>query len=178
MKKESKSIVKIKIEVHGIQSLVGANIHIDCPFCDNWEQLGIDDPRGILSSIPIIPKIGWKPDIEGENEVSIHKCTQCENEFEVEWDYSVITDPDAENTSEARAKELSLVTAFLRNEGILDGTLFRTFDDLYEIALAFVEKYGVGEIAWGIDLDFEETLYAFSEEYAKKNFIDKYPNLR
>jgi uncharacterized C2H2 Zn-finger protein len=62
----------------------GRDIHLDCPHCDMWEQLGIDDPRKRLSALPIIE---WKENVKGENEKSIHKCTQCENSFETEWDY-------------------------------------------------------------------------------------------
>ena len=59
------------------------DIHIDCPCCDMWEQLGIDDPRHMLNVLPIIE---WKED--EEKELSVHKCTQCSNEFQVEWDYN------------------------------------------------------------------------------------------
>jgi len=60
------------------------NIHLDCPHCDMWEQLGVDDPRKRLNVIPII---SWFADIEDRNEISVHKCTQCKSEFEVEWNY-------------------------------------------------------------------------------------------
>lgn len=61
------------------------NVHIDCPNCDNWEQLGIDDPRKMLSSLPIIE---WLPDEDNKNEESIHECTDCKTKFIVEWDYN------------------------------------------------------------------------------------------
>ena len=61
------------------------NIHIDCPNCDMWEQLGIDDPRKMLNAFPIIE---WYPDVINENETSVHKCTDCKTKFEVEWDYN------------------------------------------------------------------------------------------
>lgn len=60
------------------------NVHIDCPHCDNWEQLGVDDPRHRFSNLAIIK---WLPDVEGEHEKSIHECSQCKNEFKVVWDY-------------------------------------------------------------------------------------------
>ena len=60
------------------------NIHIECPHCDMWEQTGIDDPRKRLNVLPIVE---WKPDVEGKNELSIHQCTKCKSNFEVEWDY-------------------------------------------------------------------------------------------
>jgi hypothetical protein len=61
------------------------DIHLDCPHCDMWEQLGINDPRKKLNVMPITE---WLPDVEGENEKSIHKCKGCNNTFEVEWDYT------------------------------------------------------------------------------------------
>ena len=70
---------KIKIQSDEI------NIHLDCAHCNNWEQLGIDDPRKRLNVIPIIE---WKEVEVNQNEVSIHRCTQCNKKFEVEWDYS------------------------------------------------------------------------------------------
>ena len=70
-------MIRIKVESDD------RNIHIDCPNCANWEQLGVDDPRKRLNGMPIIE---WLPD--GEHfEVSIHKCNLCHTEFEVEWDY-------------------------------------------------------------------------------------------
>lgn len=58
------------------------DIHIDCPYCDMWEQLGVDDPRKRLNVLPIIK---WLPD--AEHEESVHECTQCKNQFIVVWDY-------------------------------------------------------------------------------------------
>lgn len=61
------------------------NIHIDCPNCDNWEQLGVDDPRKRLNALPITQ---WLTDDEVTgNEVSAHECIICKTVFEVEWDY-------------------------------------------------------------------------------------------
>jgi len=71
-------MIKTKIEAND------RDIHIDCPCCDMWEQLGIDDSRHMLNMLPIIK---WKEDVPDRNELSIHKCNQCSNEFEVEWDY-------------------------------------------------------------------------------------------
>jgi len=61
------------------------DIHIDCPHCDNWEQLGVDEARHHLNTMPILK---WYPDKKGQNEVSLHECTQCKKKFEVEWDYN------------------------------------------------------------------------------------------
>jgi len=80
MKEITKDMIMLKTK---IKSDIW-NIHLDCPCCDNWEQLGVDDPRKMLNAIPIIE---WYPDVIDRNEISIHKCTQCKTEFEVEWDY-------------------------------------------------------------------------------------------
>jgi len=60
------------------------NIHIDCPSCDMWEQLGVDDPRKRLNALPITE---WEADEPNKNEVSHHKCLGCNTKFKVEWDY-------------------------------------------------------------------------------------------
>lgn len=72
------ALVRVKVESDD------SNIHIDCPHCDMWEQLGVDDPRHRLNALPITK---WHPDEDNENEVSEHECTQCKKTFEVEWDY-------------------------------------------------------------------------------------------
>jgi len=61
------------------------SIHIDCPNCDMWEQLGVDDPRKRLNVLPIIK---WEEDKPNQNEVSEHKCSECSTVFKVEWDYN------------------------------------------------------------------------------------------
>lgn len=68
----------VKNKIHETTTSVG------CPHCDNWEELGIDDSRKNLNSLPVIK---WLPDNEATNEKSIHKCTECNNEFQVEWEY-------------------------------------------------------------------------------------------
>ena len=60
------------------------DIHLECPHCDNWEQLGVDEQRHHLHTLPILE---WYPDEKDKNEVSLHECLQCKNKFEVEWDY-------------------------------------------------------------------------------------------
>ena len=67
------------------------------------------------------------------------------------------------------SKELSLLTNIIRQEDLLNGSIFQTFDNIYEIALAFVEKYGVDEIIWGVDMEYEETVVKFATEYIKRN---------
>jgi hypothetical protein len=71
--------------------------------------------------------------------------------------------------TDEKAKELALVAMIMREDEILNGTIFRTFDKLYEVAEKFVEKYGVDEIEWGIDLEYEETVISFGREYVKEN---------
>jgi uncharacterized C2H2 Zn-finger protein len=70
---------RVKIESNGKE------IHLDCPSCTMWEVLGIDDPRKMLNAMPIIE---WYPDEDNDDEVSVHKCTECHTTFEVEWDYT------------------------------------------------------------------------------------------
>ena len=60
------------------------DIHIECPECKNWEELGVDDPRKNLNALPIVE---WMPDSESAPEVSIHECTACNTKFKVIWDY-------------------------------------------------------------------------------------------
>lgn len=71
-------MIKIKIQSNS------ESIRLNCPFCHAWEELGIDDPRKRLHSLPILR---WEPDKEDENEVSHHQCIQCNSRFRAEWDY-------------------------------------------------------------------------------------------
>ena len=67
-----------------IKVATGENdIYVECPHCDNWESMGIDDPRENLDALPII---GWYE--EEEFDISMHECTSCQELFEVEWDYN------------------------------------------------------------------------------------------
>jgi len=76
-------------------------------------------------------------------------------------------------SSTKRAEELALVTAVIREDEVLNGTLWQTFDNNYKIAVAFIEKYGVDEVKWGLDydMDFEETVVEFARNYAEENQI-------
>ena len=60
------------------------DIHLECPNCEMWEQLSVDEPRNRLNALPIIE---WVPTSAEDNEVSINECVGCRNKFEVEWDY-------------------------------------------------------------------------------------------
>jgi hypothetical protein len=63
------------------------------------------------------------------------------------------------------ARELALIVAVLVHNEIIDGKIFETFDRLFEIAKAFLVKYGV-DTRWGVNLEYEETVYKFGKEYA------------
>jgi len=71
-----------------------------------------------------------------------------------------------------KAKEIALVAAVILNEGLLNGTVFQTFDCAYSIAEKFVLKYGYCEettqIHWGVDAEFDETVIEFAEDHIKK----------
>lgn len=67
-----------------------------------------------------------------------------------------------------REKELSLICCVIRENDIIESTLWQSFDTIFEIALAFVEKYGVDEVQWGVDMDYEETVIEFAKEMATK----------
>ena len=71
----------------------GTDVYFGCPneACDMWQSLGIDEKRSLFDGMPITE---WEPDEEGKNEVSHHRCRQCETEFKVEWDYSNVEEPD------------------------------------------------------------------------------------
>lgn len=62
-----------------------------------------------------------------------------------------------------KAKELALVSCIIRDNHVIDSTLFQSFDKIYEIAEAFVEKYGYE--SWSEDLDFEEEVVKFSKAH-------------
>ena len=72
---------------------------------------------------------------------------------------------------EETSKELALLTNIIRQEELLNGSIFQTFDKIYEIAWAFIGKYGVDEIEWGVDMEYEETVVEFAREYVLKNNI-------
>lgn len=71
---------RINVEVVG----EGMAYHLSCPCCDNWEEIGVDDPRKMLYTLPLIE---WKENTTNGNELSIHQCTECNGRFEIEWNY-------------------------------------------------------------------------------------------
>lgn len=63
-----------------------------------------------------------------------------------------------------KAKELALVSVLIIHNEIIVGTPFQTFERVYKIAEAFVDKYGIDNVHWGIDLEYEETIISFAEQ--------------
>lgn len=74
-------IDQVKIEV------CDDDVTIYCPNCDNWESLGVDDPRKGFKSIPVI---NFTEDSENDWERSVNECSDCNSSFFVEWDYNNI----------------------------------------------------------------------------------------
>lgn len=69
------------------------NVMIDCPYCDNWESMGIDDPRKNFNEF----EFDWIGNSDRRNELSLTTCTSCNNEFLLEWDYDNISYDDVED---------------------------------------------------------------------------------
>ena len=64
-----------------------------------------------------------------------------------------------------RSVELGLLCCIIRENEIINETLFQSFDKVFEIAEAFIDKYGIDETVWGIDMEYEETVVAFAKDY-------------
>ena len=140
-------------------------VSVNCPNCDNWEALGIDDPRKRLNSLPIIK---WFPDSEDTNEKSIHKCTDCDNEFQVEWDYRTCM---TQQKCIAKQKEMSLLCCIIRENKIINSTLFESFDKIFEIADAFIEQYRNMKNVSSVTLTSATALSADALEAIKSKLI-------
>jgi hypothetical protein len=65
----------------------------------------------------------------------------------------------------SREKELALLSCIIIQEGIVSGTLFQTFDKVFEIADAFIQKYGVDGIEWGVEVEYDEVVIEFAKSY-------------
>jgi hypothetical protein len=79
-----------------------------------------------------------------------------------------------ENSNWSREQELGLLCCIIMQESIVHGTLFQTYDKVFEIAKAFIDKYGVdNDTQWGIenDMDYEETVILFAVKYNDSNFL-------
>ena len=72
------------------------------------------------------------------------------------------------NTKE---KELSLLCCVIRENEIIDSGLFQSFDKIFEIAEKFIEKYGIDDVEWGVEMEYEETVVDFATIYIQKNCI-------
>lgn len=68
-------------------------VFVPCPHCEAGEEHPRDEQRHHLQTFDIIK---WLPDREGENEVSIMQCHNCNNVFEIEWDYNNIDNEEKE----------------------------------------------------------------------------------
>lgn len=65
----------------------------------------------------------------------------------------------------SKSKELALVTAFILHEGILNGTVFQTFDRAYEIAEKFIKVYPADFTGWeDMKQDFDEVIIEFANK--------------
>ena len=66
---------------------------------------------------------------------------------------------------ELRENELSLLCCILRENEVIKETLFNSFDKLFEIAKAFIDKYGINKVEWGVDMEYEETVLEFASKF-------------
>ena len=71
----------------------------------------------------------------------------------------------------SREKELSLLCCIIRENEIINTTLFQSFDKIFEIAEKFIEEYGIDVVEWGVEMEYEETVVDFATLYIQKNPI-------
>ena len=64
------------------------------------------------------------------------------------------------------AKELSLICCLIRENEIIKGSLFQSFDEIFCIAQDFIAKYPLNT-EWGIELEFEQTVLEFARQWVK-----------
>lgn len=74
--------------------------------------------------------------------------------------------------AEKYTKEISLVCCIIRDEQLIEKTLFQSFDDIYEIAVAFVDEYGIDDEQWA-DKSYEETVIEFASFEIKERKLRK-----
>ena len=67
-----------------------------------------------------------------------------------------------------REKELSLICCIIRDNEVINSTLFQSFDKIFEIAEKFIYKYGIDDTQWGVEMDFEEAVVDFATKYVQK----------
>ncbi|NRB65370.1 MAG: hypothetical protein HRU40_20530 [Saprospiraceae bacterium] len=63
-------------------------------------------------------------------------------------------------------KELSLICCLIRENEIIKGSLFQSFDEIFCIAQDFIAKYPLNT-EWGIELEFEQTVLDFARQWVK-----------
>lgn len=66
--------------------------------------------------------------------------------------------------AKAWMKEVALVTCVIRENDLIQQTLFQSFDTMYKVAEAFVRKYGIDN-KWVFKMDFEEEVISFTKTY-------------
>jgi hypothetical protein len=73
----------------------------------------------------------------------------------------------SQNINWSREQELGLLCCIIMQEDIVSGTLFQTFDKVFEIADAFIQKYGVDGTEWGVEVEYDEAVIEFAKSYVK-----------
>jgi hypothetical protein len=87
-----------------------------------------------------------------------HECELSNDNFEATLDTLIDV--------ERYIKETSLVCCVIRENEVIESTLFQSFDAIYEIATKFVDEYGLDDNQWA-QKDFEETVVEFAKQYIK-----------
>ena len=111
---------------------------------------------------------GYSDPVGNFDELSLYRLwvrEENENREDV-WTFTVVP---CENNEEY-TREVSLVVALLYQNQEWGGTIYHTFDKVYEIARAFLVKFPLDTV-WGIGHetgDHEEALYEFSQEFISK----------
>lgn len=107
---------------------------------------------------------GYPYDVESFSELSDYRTwVRKENDGREDvYTFSVI--PSLSNKEYTR--EVALICCLLERNEVFNGTPFRTFDKMYEVAEKFIEKYPL-DIVWGVDvgMEYEETVLEFANNY-------------
>ena len=69
-----------------VTKIINDKVCIDCPNCDMWEEISIDESRYNLQSMPIIEWLSYPK----EYDISVNKCNECNEFFRLEWNYENI----------------------------------------------------------------------------------------
>ena len=62
------------------------DVFLSCPYCDNWESLGADEPRHHFNAFEILKWIEDNTVDSPEHDITLMKCCDCEKEFTLIWD--------------------------------------------------------------------------------------------